>query len=472
MIKKGYSILILFLNTFFLIYYIILAFYNNPSQDDWIFMKVLSDGSFSGCLDFIKNIYLHQSGRLFGYFTHCIYYSLFSMNNIGIAIPILSYILSLIIVFFSIERLCHKFNLAMVNISMLFVNVLIICNFEFSSFYWCCATMAFPNNLLYVYAFVLLLTNKKTMYDYIQILITSLFLAFSSEVFTPLFIGLLLVSLVYNYILKNNIYDENKRKWIYISIFVLLVGSIIVIIAPGNYERASESLYISANSTSVFFYAWIKNLMLFFYLLFFKVHYLICFFVVSLLFGLYQYDFPFNLSIKKLILSSILLYAIFIISSVAPMAYLMSSFGFQRFYLPCIMVALIFVFLNGWCIGYNIRNRVKYNHLTIASTVVISCICVCIIYHIKIDYGTVKRYHVCHKERIDKILKAKKEGRKETLYVDSLPNVSTINLKYLITRSSKPVIYYDDEISTNVNDYSNQCLMSYFGVSFPVVLKE
>lgn len=458
-------------NVMFVIYYMILAVFNCPSQDDWLFLRAIENNDM---YSFLEHVYLHQSGRMTGYFIHYITFSLFSVDSLAWGIPLLSYVFSAITSVLCVKRIRKKLGFREINLALIFLNILIICNFEFCAFYWCCASMSIFSAMLFLYLFVLLLTFKGTFGDIAQLLIVLPLKAFSSEFYTPLFAGFMLIVLFYKWKNTDNkelFYGAPSTKWTFLSIIVLFIGFLFIVTAPGNYERAAESMYVKASSVSSFLHTFANNILLYFYLFAFKIHYWISLFFIMLFFGASQWRFPINCSCKSLIIYSALLYVILIALAVMPMAYLMSSFGFQRFYLPCIMVGLVLITLLGWKVGsdYAEKNNYISNTLVFVSLLLIlSCLCL----HIYIDTPTVKKYAADHKNRTNTILKAKENGNADTLYLSPLSDVNTIGLKWLILRSNKSVLYYKDEITDNPLDYANQCIASYYNIEFPIAIKK
>lgn len=470
--KKAIAVILFIANVSFICYYLMLAIFNRPSQDDWIFLKAINSSSM---MDFLSYTYLHQSGRLTGYFLHTINFSIFNAENIALAMPILSYTLSVIFMYLTIRRVVDARKLMVASLSFFIVNILIICNFEFSAFYWCCASLGIWGAILYVYLFVLLVTFKDVMTDKIQIIVIALLKAFSSEVFTPLFAGLLFLALLYRFIKDKSIkqlMSDVGNKWILATIIVLLIGTLVVVAAPGNYERASEEMYVEPSSFIQFLMIWMKNFAVYFYLFAFKLPYIFGVVVVMFFVGMNGARFPIKCSYKQFAIYSSALYLAFIILSVFPMAYIMSGFGFHRFYTPCIYVGIVILAMHGWKLGDDIRDRVPEKSFAAVTATYLLLISFAMIFNLCYDTPIAKAYAESVDKRTEMIMEHKNNGDKSPLELDKLSDVHSVNFKYLVTRRVRPVLYLSDEISIDPNSYSNMCISGYYDLDFPIMLKQ
>lgn len=469
---KAFFVFLTITNISFVVYYLMLAVFNRPSQDDWIFLKVINSLS---SRDFLSHVYCHQSGRLAGYFLHTINYSIFNAENIAQAMPALSYILSVVLTYLTVRRVVNASKVTLVGLAFFIVNILIICNFEFSAFYWCCASLGIFGAVLYVYLFVLLMDFRNVWADKVQISLVTLFIALSSEVFTPLFAGLLFLAIVYRYIYCKSmkcLLANSGNRWIMAAILVLLIGTIVVVAAPGNYERAAEEIYVKPSSFTQFLAIWIGNFATYFYLLAFKFPYLLADATVMAFIGMKGAKFPINCSYKQLAICSSVLYIAFIVLSVFPMAYLMSGFGFQRFYTPCIYVGIVIIALHGWKLGDMYHKRLAGKLFPAFTSVCLLMVSSAMIFNLCYDTPIAKSYAESVDSRTYSILQHKNGGTNTPLELDKLADVHSINLKYLIVRSNKPVLYYSDDISTDPNSYSNMCISGFYELDFPIVLKQ
>lgn len=471
--KKAIAVILFIANVSFICYYLMLAIFNRPSQDDWIFLKAINSNSMT---DFLSYTYQHQSGRLTGYFLHTINFSIFDAGNIALAMPILSYSLSVVFMYLIIKRIVGADKLMIASLSFFMVNALIICNFEFSAFYWCCASLGIWGSILYVYLFVLLVDFKDLVSDKIQIVIIALLKAFSSEVFTPLFAGLLFLVLLFRFMKSKSLKQllcNTGNKWISATIVVLLIGTAIVVAAPGNYERASEEIYAHPSSIIQFLVIWIKNIAVYFYLFAFKLPYMLGALVVMFVVGMNGAKFPIKCSYKQFAVYSGLLYLVFVVLSVFPMAYIMSGFGFHRFYTPCIFVGMVILAMHGWKLGEACREKEwAVKNVPIITVMYLVLITGAMVFNLCYDTPIAKAYAESVDKRTEMIMEHKNNGDKSPLELDKLSDVHSVNFKYLVTRRVKPVLYLSDEISVDPNSYSNMCISGYYDLDFPIMLKQ
>lgn len=473
MVKK-INISLIVVNTLFAIYYLALAYFNRMSQDDWLFHHVINE---IGACGFLHDVYMHQSGRLIGYAMHCVNYSLFSVNVLPHVMPIISYLLASCTIYLTLRLLQSRDKWLNVSLSFFMTNLFIIANFEFSSFYWCCASLGIFNTSLWVYLFVLLARYRNKVVDNVQIILLLFYKMTSSEVFTPLFAGLLFLLLAYQCIRAKSFalaWQSKQNRWILASIIVLLIGTIIILVAPGNYERAAEEMYVHSVSLLGFVKCWMTNILLYFYLLSFKGIYFVATFVAFVVVGL-NHPSPIakdsQVGMKQLFIIVAILYFAFITLATAPMAYLMSGLGFQRYYIPCIFVAFALVAIIGWHWGESMQNsshrRMEYIHMGLCA--LLSAIVVVRIVH---DVPRAHNYARAFDKRLEIILTEKANGRTELLELERLPHPRTITLKSIILTNSDPVFYYADALTTDPDSYESTCLATYFSLPFKIALKE
>lgn len=474
--SKWFYCLLGIVNVLFILYFLILAYYNRPSQDDWLFARVINE---IGSWNFLVQTYMHQSGRIIGYALHCINYQIPVMLLAKI-MPVLSYSLALLSLYGVTRKLMPKSLLRQIVVADTILNAFVMSNFEFSAFYWICASLGIFGAALWVYLFVLLTTTKGDKWDIVLIIGILILKFMSSEVYSLLFAGLLFLTLLYRLHKEDATWKDlmtlPSNQWIVATMATLVVGTALVVAAPGNYERAGESMYVHAASIGGFIVAWVKNLVLYFYLYAFKIPYLIAVLLIMLFIG-YEYEhFPIDCTLKQMVLYGSLIYMVFIAFAVAPMAYLMSGFGFQRFYMVCVLIGVVILALIGWRMGSWLRNNrmgeSTLHKVLIGGYCAWGVLAFCAVYHIIIDTPTVQHYAACQDQRIQLILSEKSKGRTETLYLESMPSAETAGLKYLLLGSNKLALYYRDAITNNPNDYSNKCIAEYFDIGFSIVTNE
>lgn len=468
------TIFLLFvLNILFVIYFFSLAFYNRLSQDDFLFLKSVKE---SGCIHLVKWAYLFQSGR----FSHYLYISIifWFIEKTGqlFFIPVLVWLINFSILQYGLKKLLNLDNLLLLNLSALFINIFIITNFEFTAFYWICATFYYIQPVLIFLLFIYVNQKTITKFHSILLIIIALVISGSSEIFIPFCLLFLLLN--YGYYFLNNNYNfnltisDNRVKRLIISFLIIFIGFVILLIAPGNYIRAQESIFQHPNNFIELIKITTFSFGLFFYLLVFKFPYFVILILFSILIGFSnrsKYLIKFNY--KKFLLCSWGSYCVFIFLNVLPTAYLMSGFGFQRIYSTTIFFSICFFVLQGFVFGLNKCRSINLNTLKWMILINLLVLSSVLVYNLVVDIPIAKKYYQSDINRSSLLLTYKKQHHKGLVQLDPLNLPYTHNLKYLILRKNQPMLYYSNEIASDSTAYPNMCLKSYYELDFLICVR-
>ena len=481
---------LLLLNGCFLIYYSILVFYNRLAQDDYIFLYAVREW---GIIEFVKEIYMQHQGRFVSFIIQGVKYSLIEKTGSFSFVPVSVIIISVFSLYYFLSKIFVSFSKKqLLLISFLLFNILLIINFEFSSFFWIasCSSISLAAPLLLIV--VIFYSKKKISLLYAVVL--SIIIGGSSEAFSPLILFFIFAAAFAMLLFRKeksvkDITSSFVFKKLTIAFCVITVCFLIVGIAPGNANRLGA--YEQPGTLIQFMSITFKNVIKFSYLFIFKLPYILfmCFF--SFVAGL-KTEKQFYIS-KQYFLYSLIVVLAVIWFSTFPAAYAMSGFGFQRIYTPVIFWLLLygcfvsFYFGNIFC-----KEKLKVNtqkRLSNCLFAVIIFVSMIQIFNIIHDTPVVRAYSLADQKRINSFLEEKKKGREEPMYFDALPSTETENIKsflfYDLLKGKKgPVLYYsktelyysndiEDKIIPNtLTGYSNAMIMQYYDLPFPIYLKE
>jgi hypothetical protein len=224
------------LNIIYVLFLLIVAYYNRYALDDYCFLGNLNQYGFWGSID---KIYHSWQGRIFPYITINLvldsqsYTSLF----LYLAMVIAGYILGFI--FF--RRIAQKLSISIgrfkiVVFSFFTFNLFTIALLDFSTIYWLNVSAMYIVGLLtLLWAVAILIGNKISITDYCVLAILLAYTGTSSEnlsVICILFIG---IAGAIKYVS-----DRNVSFPLLYSFSVLVVSFTVMYLAPGNDIRRSQ----------------------------------------------------------------------------------------------------------------------------------------------------------------------------------------------------------------------------------------
>jgi len=472
-LNTGTTLLLVVLNVLFIVYFLFLAFYNRLSQDDYLFLKSERIYSF---VSILKDTYSFHSGRFSPTIFSFLIFALIDKKVQLLYIPIIVWLINFSILRFVINRILNINSFLTLNLSALFLNIFIITNFEFTAFYWICATFYYIPSVLMLLLIVYTNIEDVTKFQYCLLIFIAIIISGSSEIFIPLCMLFLTLNIGYYYFQnKKNIsltISDKRIQRLLITSLIILIGFVIVIIAPGNYIRAKETIFHHPDNLIEFIKIIIQSFILFFYLLAFKFPYYIILILISYFTGfLNRSNFVLDFSYKRFLIISWASYLLFIFLSILPTAYLMSGFGFQRIYTNTVFLSMLFFVIQGF--GFGLKTNFQINILFIKRLILINIFILITIMTINliVDIPTAKKYSQSDIERTNLILDLKKHHHKGLVELKPLYKPTTYSLKYLILSEKQPVIYYSNEITLDTANYSNMCIKNYYELDFSIRLK-
>lgn len=473
--------LLLATNIAFLVYFVVLAVYARPHYDDLHFMWKMQEMSI---FDYVKDMYFSRSGRFGGYLLNGVVFSIINAVGVSWFFPLLFIALGILICCYVATKALPKANsFWLCNGVMLFYFVYLLTNIDFAVVYWLCAMgyyLKFPIALLLFY---LINKQKLNIWQWIVLTFAIITVGAGNEAFSPLMLVLLFINGMYY--LYNNHYDFRKTfsdvrvKKMCLTASIIIVLMIIVIVAPGNYARMSDTTQFHSPTSIV---EWIKGLThagtIYHYFLLFYIPYYCVLMALAYLLGVKAkvnkwYSNIFN-NIKGIFIGVILLYAIYIFCSILPSVFLYGDFGIQRNYTHAVFMSILILCTIGFLLGYwkpAAENKVKYisilGLLILLSVTIINCC---------IDFPTAKSYAESVDNRITYCNDAQQKGLQGILEVNPIKEPVTIDVKYMFfyimgENNRKPMLYYISDTKDTPNEYAYH-MKRLYKWDFDIVLKQ
>ena len=473
--------LLLATNIAFLVYFVVLAIYARPHYDDLHFMWKMQEMSI---FDYVKDMYFSRSGRFGAYFLNGVVFSIINVVGVSWFFPLLFIALGILICCYVATKALPKANsFWLCNGVMLFYFVYLLTNIDFAVVYWLCAMgyyLKFPMALLLLY-----FINKRqlSIWQWIILILAAITVGAGNEAFSPLMLVLLFINGMYY--LYNNHYDFRKTfsdvrvKKMCLTASIIIVLMIIVIVAPGNYARMSDTTQFHRPTSIV---EWIKGLVhagaTYHYFLLFYISYYCVLMALSYLLGVkakVNNWFSDILDKKQyVIIVMILLYAIYVFCSILPSVFLYGNFGIQRNYTHIVFMTMLTLCTIGFLFGYwkpNVEKMAKYLSLigliTLFSITIINC---------NIDFPIAQSYAESVDNRIAYCNEKQIDGYNGVLEVSPLATTSTVDVKFIVFRmlgstTSKPSLYYTSENVEAFDEYSDH-MKRLYKWDFDIVVKQ
>ena len=221
-----------------LVYFLVLAYYNRPSNDDWLFQYSVKQ---NGLFAFISEMYFTWQGRFSSFFLTGIQLQIYNLTGSLLLNTILilllggfSFYLLLSQCFLSINRLDN----AIIALFLLIISLFSL--LEFNTFYWVCGSSYLIFAYLALYLVYFMLKERLSKIEYSLVVIISFLLSGSAETFTPI-VMIAIAVIAYWHKFKFKI---SWSKCFYsrevLSLIILLVGFAFMIFAPGNSVRINS----------------------------------------------------------------------------------------------------------------------------------------------------------------------------------------------------------------------------------------
>lgn len=462
-IKKNKSVLdkvilvsLIVLNTVFLVYWGMLAYYSQLHYDDLHFLWKMREMS---VFEFVKSFYYSRSGRFVVYGIDAIVSVITDKLGFHQLWSILYYVLGVGLCWLVVKEEkvgLSKFGLLMCT--MFFYNLYVLTNIDFPVFYYLCAMMYYLSLPAALVVLKYLSKPSLSWKQWVVFMLSILFLGGAFETFTPIVLLAMFFMGMHYWHEKNwNVcatWSMPQVKRIVWTALVLLVLLIVVVAAPGNYVRMNESPEIVHPSGAI---GWLKAVanavVMFFYFMAFYLPYYLVVFVLAYYVGA-KANILLPKTKSKMAIGFAIAFVVYLIISSLPDVYLYGGFGVQRLYTHVVFALMLTVVAIGFIMGDG-KKFTKSGWCAVGGIAVLVVIMSMNIFN---DAPSARAYGTAVDERIGYLCSLRDEGQKNMVVVSPLPVPYTEDPKHLVfhlmgKNSPQPVLYYISETDTIPNEY-------------------
>lgn len=462
------------LNTLFLVYWGILAFYSQLHYDDLHFIWAMREMSL---LEYVKEMYYYQSGRFVPVAMNGIKSLITDALGFHQLWPMFYYALGLGVCWLVVKD--SKVPVSRFGQFMgmcFFYNLYVLTNIDFPVFFWLCAMgyyLSFPVACLLL---KYLNVEKLNWWQWLIVVLIMLLIGGGGETFSPIVLLLMFVNGMYlwhskAWVVKDTWAMPQVKRIVWVAVVILVLFTIVVV-APGNYSRMEDtSQFVHPLGIRGWLKAVTNAVVMFLYFMAFYIPYYLIAFVLSFYVGS-KSDIQLTMTKRKVVLMLSIGFVVYLIVSSLPNVYLYNGFGIQRTYTSTVFVMLLVVFSIGFVLGLGKPSKWS-GQVSIFGLMALALIMIVNIYN---DAPTAKRYGRAVDERIEKLCSLRDNGQTGTVMVDPLPLPYTEDVKHFVmTRlgkdTPKTMLYYTSETDTIPNEY--EChLKRVLNLDFDFVLAE
>lgn len=459
-IEKDIIVLLIILNALFLYYWLVLAANYCFHYDDAFFAWKMKECSI---VDYVKEMYLTRGGNFVGYGLNGIVFTISNWVGTYKGWAILFYALGIIITWSAFRDLPfmkksdYKGWLGIITL----YNVYVLTSIDYAVFTWLCAMQ------YYLFAPILCLIvrylakDSLAWWQWIVLIFLSIFIAgnavsISTVTFMVLFAYGMWMWYREGWDIYNTWNNPKVKRLLAITVLMLMCFAI-VYVAPGNYNRMETEFDIEQpQNLSQFVKAIVVCAGMFLYMMVFYLPY----HLIAVALGAWvgsKYPVNFTASRSKAIILTLLLFFVYLLVSVLPLAYLSNGFQIQRNYIQIGFLYMLTFFL----IGYLLTNNQKkdYNRLSQISIGVCALFLIVIMcLNIKQDLPVARTYNLAHQEREAYLISLQEAGQSETVVVKKFPSTHMPDAKYNVLKwlgksTSKQAIYYESDTDVEPNEY-------------------
>ena len=455
-IGKIIVVSLIVLNILFLVYWSILAYYSQLHYDDLYFLWAMREMSL---FDYVKEMYLTRSGRFVGYTLNGVKSVITDALGFHQLWALFYYALGLGICWLVVKDFKLSVSRFSLFMGMCFVyNIYILTNIDFPVFFWLCAMSYYL--FLPMACLLLKYVNDESLkwWQWIVLLVVAVFIGGGNEAFSPIVLLLMFVCGMYWWRSKEwNVKETwalpQVRRIVWTAVLILILFAVVVA-APGNYSRMSDTAqFVHPKGLFGWIMAIGEAVVMFFYFMVFYVPYYLIVFVLAYYVG-GKIDVDLRQPKIKIVVKLLLFFMAYLVIASLPNVYLYGGFGIQRSYTHIVFALLLTVIAIGLVLGVGNKST-KPGWLAVvglSSLAVIMCV------NIISDTPTARAYKEAVDERIDNLCALRDKGQKETVEVAPLPVPYTEDPKHLMLHlfgkeTPKSVLYYISDTKTEPNEY-------------------
>jgi Family of unknown function (DUF6056) len=391
-------------NLSFLIYYLVLGYYNQPALDDYCVIAMQKDWGFNSPITYW---YKFWNGRFLPLYLCNIFLSIFEKTGTTIWFSIFLIIGFIFSLYRILNILSRKYlpnfttnSFETINIAALIFNIFVFNNFKFNTFFWLNAsTMYFGGILFLLIGLGEIISPKKRWFSFPLIIFSFAYAGCSTENHALVMVlGMFGIIFISAFLKKYFIIHLNQK--FFIGAVSLLISFILLITAPGSQHRiSSDSVNMAQNSKMDLILNFFKNFSIKYFLLLGEIA-LLYMPIILLITPIFLHVFINQLQLKsvkintnKLIYWPFLVGLILLIgAAIAPTIYIFGNLGPQRVLTIVNALLLFFTIISLFFISIKSFKLLNINQLNIFSKfslIILTCL---IIFRIRAELPTLKAY--------------------------------------------------------------------------------
>lgn len=468
-------------------YLLMLGWYNTLAADDYIFVV---DVDQRGVWGYMTHMYMTWQCRFVSFLTQGLFYKLWGHSVSLIGVTVLLLITGIGAFYKCIRGLfpVQRKNESLVY-AMLIHNIAAISFYEFNTFYWTCTSgYYFSLYATMLLVGVLLRKDEITLTGWITIILCSIFIAGSSELFLAILIACLGFWFLYCIFTKRGIKSVFTKPLmpLFITLLILGIGFLLQYFGPGTRVRmeaweGETPGYLHGFSLVPFLIDSVKATALLCVHLFLTAPWYMFIFILFFFIGKSDSTIVQLLETNHITIRGATAMIVFFSLFTVELSVLsLGSLAPIRSYTFVHYAIIIYIGIVGMILGSKAKCRINIDRLYTCSIVAALLF---VITMFGIEYPIVKRYNESVKSAIAYIKQADSEGkdiiRVEAVDAEYVPNAYSI-LRNKFKSSMSPdgqleevhpgfFPYYPFALATDPKDYKNSGLSEYCGIKAKII---
>lgn len=464
--EKGVIGLLVVLNALFLYYWVVLAANYCPHFDDVHFLWQMRDHSIA---QYVHEMYITHGGNFVGYGLNGIIFTIANWVGDYHFWPIVFYGIGIVLtwcVFRDMPWIKNSGYKGWLSIIALY-NVYVLTSIDYAVFTWLCAMQYYLFAPLLCLLMKYLAKETLAWWQWIVLIFMAIFIAgnavsISTVVFVVLFAYGMWIWYKQGWNVKNTWAKPQVKRLISITA-LMLVCFAIVFVAPGNWNRMEWAEDVQQPQNLMQFIKAIAVCagMFIYMMMFYLPYHLIAVALGAWAGSKYPMNLPMGRGKTRGLV--ILLFIVYLLISVVPLAYLSNGFAIQRNYIQIGFFYMMMLFAIGyiWASGkWKVESRkwkVERGMCMVCSVCAVFLITIMCL-NIKQDLPVARAYNKAHQEREAYLLELQEKRQKETVTVTPFPDTHTPDAKYTILKwigknSGRQAIYYEADTDVKPNEY-------------------
>lgn len=462
--------LLVVLNVLFLYYWVVLSANYCMHFDDVHFMWQLRDHTIA---QYVQEMYITHGGNFAGYALNGIIFTIANWVGDYHFWPIVFYVIGIVLtwcVFHDMPWIKNSGYKGWMGVITLY-NVYVLTSIDYAVFTWLCAMQYYLWGPILCLLVKYLAKERLVWWQWLVLVVMAVFIAGNAvSISTVTFVVLFAYGMWMWYKERWNVrntWSNPKIKRLLLITALMLVCFAIMFVAPGNWGRMATANDIHQPQNLMQFIKAITVCAgMFFYMMAFYLPY----HLIAVALGAWAGSkYPMNLPMgkEKTMGLAILLFIVYLLISVVPLAYLSNGFAIQRnythvcFFYMVILLAIGYIWTSGRkpCKVYGVRCTGDGVWCTVYGVCAIFLIAIMCL-NIKQDLPVARAYNKAHQEREVYLLDLQKNGNKETIIVAPYPSTQTPDAKYNVLKwmgkkTNQQAIYYEADTEVEPNEYES-----------------